>query len=307
MEKDNLILVTGTEGLVGSRFLEISKNKNSLHSPKLVEFDITNNSEVEAIIASYKFTTVINFAAFTDVGEAEKERGDRNGNCWRINVEGVRNLSEAVKKQNGKVQFIQISTDMVFSGESLDKGPYKENHLPDKSESNLTWYGYTKGQGENIVREILGDEASIVRIIYPVRAKFEGKTDYLRKALSLYDQGKLYPLFGDQFISISYIDEIVKALDIILKQRLYGCFHVGSRDTTTPFTLVSYLLEKTRGVKNKVKSCRLAEFLETQEMPSYRYPKYGGLKVEETEKNLNMKFSSWKEIVDKLVKQGLGS
>ncbi len=302
---NDLILVTGSEGLVGSRFMEISDHKDSLHTPKMVEFDILNRREVEAVVASYGFKAIINFAAYTDVNAAEKERGNKDGPCWQINVEGVRNLAEAVKEQNGKVQLIQISTDMVFSGDHLDKGPYKENHLPDKSESNLTWYGYTKGQGESVVREVLGDLGTILRIIYPVRAKFDGKLDYLRKPLSLYEQGKLYPVFSDQFISISYIDEIVKVLDIIVNKKLNGTFHAGSRDTTTPYTLISYLLEKAHGVKNVTRSIKLSDYLEKTGEPIFRYPKWGGLRVEETENKLGMKFSTWKEIVDSLVEQGL--
>ncbi len=302
---NDLILVTGSEGLVGSRFMEISTHKDSLHTPKLVEFDILNKKEVDAIVASYSFKAIVNFAAYTDVNDAEKERGNKQGACWQINVEGVRNLAEAVQKQTGKVQFIQISTDMVFSGDRIDKGPYKENHLPDKSESNLTWYGYTKGQGENVVREVLGDSGIILRIIYPVRAKFEAKLDYLRKPLALYERGKLYPLFSDQFISISFIDEVVKALDIIIDKKLSGTFHVGSRDTTTPYTLITYLLEKARKVKNVTRSIKLSDFLEKTADSNYRYPKWGGLRVEESEQQLGMKFSTWKEIIDTLVEQGL--
>ena len=35
-----------------------------------------------------------------------------------------------------------------------------------------------------------------------------------------------------------------------------------------------------------------------------RYPRYSALDVTETQKRLGMRFSSWKEIVDKLVDQG---
>jgi hypothetical protein len=55
---------------------------------------------------------------------------------------------------------------------------------------------------------------SILRIIYPVRTKFEIKLDFLRKPLALFDEGKLYPLFADQKISVSFIDEIVEILEL---------------------------------------------------------------------------------------------
>jgi dTDP-4-dehydrorhamnose reductase len=302
----SLVLVTGSEGLVGSRFIEASSHRSNLHSPKLVEFDMTNKPQVSAIFKSFDFATVVNFAAYTDVSGAEGQRGDRNGSCWKVNVEGVRNLAEAVASYRNQIRFIHISTDMVFSGDKEDKGPYKEKHKPEEVLDKVTWYGYTKGQGESIVEDILGEQATILRIIYPVRAAYNGKLDYLRKPLSLYDQGKLYPMFSDQQVSISFIDEVISALDKIIDSKLTGVFHASSRDVTTPYELVSYMLEKTRKVKNVVKTVKLESFVERTKSPVYRYPKYGGLKVKETEKALGLRFSTWKEIIDKLVEQGLG-
>ncbi len=301
-----LILVTGSEGLVGSRFVEISERKNFLHLPKQVELDITNQSEIKAVLSSYNFSAVVHFAAYTDVGAAEKERENKNGACWQVNVEGTRNLVEAVKPHKAKTHFIYISTDNVFSGSTDDPGPYKEDHPREADPTKLTWYGFTKSEAEKEVEEVLGDTATILRIIYPVRAGFEGKLDFLRKHLKLYDEGKLYPMFTDQQISISFIDEVCKALDKIIIDGHKGIFHAASADTVNPHKLISYMLEKTRGITNAVEGTTLREFLESSGNPLYRYPKFGGLKVGVTEAKLGLKFSTWKEIVDKLVAQGLG-
>lgn len=301
-----LILVTGSEGLVGSRFVEISKRKNFLHFPKQVEFDITNPNEVENILSSYNFSAIVNFAAYTDVGRAEEERGNKDGICWQVNVEGVRNLVEAVKSHRERIHFIQISTDMVFSGNSEDPGPYREDHTIEENLDILTWYGYTKGQAEKTVRKVLGDHASIVRIIYPVRANFPDKLDYIRKPLKLYDTGSLYPLFTDQQISITYIDELCKFLDKIIIDNLRGIFHVSSKDITTPYDLISEVIEKTRSKSNVVNPITLDKFLMEKGFPQFRYPHFGGLSVAQTEQKLGIRFSNWNQIVDELVAQGLG-
>ena len=263
-------------------------------------------SQLRAVFKSYPLEAVVNFAAFTDVNAAEEQRGKKDGFCWQLNVEGVRNIAEAIKSTKKKVHFVHISTDMVFSGDKKDKGPYEEKHTPEKDPDRVTWYGYTKGQGERVIREELGEEGTILRIIYPVRSKFEEKLDYLRKPLSLYDERKLYPMFKDQQVSVAFIDEVSMSLDKIIKDRKFGTFHASSRDTTTPFELVSYMLEKVRDVKDVVKPSKLDDFVKSVGAPDYRYPKFGGLKVAETEKILGIKFSSWKEIVDKLAEQGLG-
>lgn len=195
MEK--LTLVTGSEGLVGSRFVEISKLKNELHSPKEIEMDILNSSQVKAIVNSFDFGTIVNFAAYTNVNEAEEQRGSKDGDCWKVNVEGVRNLVDAVKNSNKKMRFVQISTDNVFSGGDDDPGPYSEDHKPETDQSKVTWYGFTKAKAEEIALG-LGENASVLRITYPVRVEFGAKLDYLRKSLKLFDEGKLYPLFDNQ-------------------------------------------------------------------------------------------------------------
>lgn len=301
------MLVIGSEGLVGSRFVEISEHKNKLHSPSLIEFDMTNATEVEAVFKSYNFSAIVNFAAYTDVDAAEKQRGDKNGPAWVINVEGIANIAQAVAVNGKKVHLIHVSTDMVFPGDTKEKGPYAETHEPGKDLNRLTWYGYTKAEGERTVRNILGADATILRIIYPVRTNYIEKSDFLRKSLDMYDKGKLQPIFSDQQVSISFVDEVVMALDKIISGREFGIFHAGTSDVSTPFDLVSYLVERTRGVKNAVTPEKLDEYIKSVNASPVRYPKYGGLKVEETEKTLGIKFSSCKEVIDKLIKQGLGT
>jgi dTDP-4-dehydrorhamnose reductase len=283
--------------MVGSRFLELLSKDLIPLTPEIDKLDITDKSSVDSFYKLEKPDTTLHFAAFTDVGAGEAQRGDKNGSCWKINVEGSKNLAEACKKYGSHM--IHISTDYCFSGSSKDPGPYSEDHPIEKDEKKLTWYGFTKAEAEKEAIKILGNNLTIVRLIYPVRGKFDGKLDYIRKPLSLFDQGKLYPLFGDQQVSITYIDEACLALNKIIEGKIYGTFHASTPDTTTPYDLVSYAIETTRGVKDAAKKSSLDGFLKTVDNP-VRYPKFGGLKVEETENRLGFKFSSWKEVVDKL-------
>lgn len=287
------VLVFGADGLVGSRFIELYSDKEALRTPDIHELNILSLPKLRQFFKQYAPQVVVNFAAFTDVGAAETQRGDKSGDCWQVNVEGVRNIVETLDPR--LVHYIHISTDMVFPGDSDIPGPYSESHPPGEDESRLTWYGFSKAEGERIVNAVLGKRATILRIIYPVRAHFKGKLDYLQKPLSLYDQGKLYPLFDDQQISITFIDEACQALNRIIDGSHTGIFHASSKDTTTPFELVTYLLETVRGLKHEIKSQSLVS--------SVRYPKFGGLRVEQTEKELGIKFSTWREIVDKLAPQ----
>lgn len=290
------ILVTGNSGLVGSRFAEISRHKNRLLLPSETELDITDKDCVGNYFRESMPQAVVNFAAYTDVSAGENQRGDETGLCYRLNVEAVRSLLAACGEN---AYFVQIGTDMVFPGNATDPGPYAEDHPVNAIEKNLTWYGYTKALAEKMVLQKPGGRGATLRLIYPVRAEYTAKLDYLRKPLRLYDEGKLYPLFSDQQVSLALIDEICLTLDQMIDREPGGIFHASSADTGTPYEIVSYLLEKTRGVKDAVEPASLAEFLKTVVNPT-RYPMYGGLQVSQTEKLLGIKFSPWREVVNQL-------
>lgn len=296
------IYVSGSSGLVGSRFLELLSSEYEALTPEIDQLDIRDKEALRKFFKEENPMAVVNFAAFTDVRKAENQRGDKNGDCWRTNVEGVRNLVSQINPD--RTHFIQISTDLTYSGLSDDPGPYPEDHQPEIDSSKLTWYGFTKAEAERVILDRLGNKATILRLIYPVRAKFETKLDYLRKPLALFDQGKLYPLFNDQQISITFIDEASQAIEKIIKQKAYGVYHASSPDTTTPYEIVSYLLKKARGETNAVQPSSMSQFLKTVDNP-VRYPKFGGLRVEKTQERLGMKFTPWRKIVDLLVSQGL--
>jgi dTDP-4-dehydrorhamnose reductase len=291
------ILVTGSSGLVGSRFVELFPEKNKLVTPDLPGFDLTDPGSVRKLYADLNPQAIIHFAAFTNVNEAEKQRDDKSGPCWRVNVEGTRHLIQQMPKS---CHFIYISTDMVFTGSGEDRGPYPEDHLPDKNSDKLTWYGYTKSVAESLIPE----SAAIVRLIYPVRAKYPPKTDYIRKPLKLFDEGKLYPLFNDQLVSLCEIDRVCELLNINIRHKMSGIFHCSSENTGTPFDIISYLLRKVRNADDAVRPSSLTQFLKTVDNP-VRYPQYGGLSVAKTEKKLNIRFGTWQEIVDRLVQQGI--
>lgn len=289
------VLVTGAHGLVGSRFIEMSP-QFSFVTPDLPDFDMTDREKVREVVEKENPDWIINFAAFTDVNASEQQSGDKNGLAWKVNVDGVQNLLDAFKSPN----FIQISTDMVFPGNIENPGPYDETAIPPESPEKLTWYGWTKNRGEKIARD---RKATVVRIIYPVRAHFDPKPDYIRGPLKRFAEGKMYPLFNDQQVSISYIDEIATTLQTIIEKDEHGVFHVSS-DTTTPYELISFVVDQLGEDASQIKSSSIHEFLKTQTNPN-RYPIYGGLKSRITEEQLGLHFSTWQTIVEKLIGQGL--
>jgi len=289
------VLVTGASGLVGSRFIELAKDYQ-FSTPEYPDFDITDEKSVKTAIDTFNPEWIVNFAAFTDVNAAETQMGDESGSAWKVNVEGVKNLIKAFPSK----KIIHISTDMVFPGSVENPGPYSENDKTPDTKDNLTWYGWTKNRAEKV---ILNHGGTILRIIYPVRSHFEPKLDYIRTALKKFSDGTMYPLFKDQQVCIAFIDEVVETLQKIINTERLGIFHCSS-DTTTPFELISFTVDQLGGDASTIKSSSIIDFLETQTNKS-RYPVYGGLKTVQTEKKLDLHFSTWQTVVEKLIGQGL--
>jgi dTDP-4-dehydrorhamnose reductase len=283
------VLVVGGSGMVASRFIELSKNKLDITSVDEKILDITDKKSVVEYFNNHEFEALINFAAYTNVDGAEKERGNENGFVWKLNVEGPKNLLEACKDKD--IFFIQISTDFVFDGD----GPFTENReLPNILNNKISWYGWTKNRGE------VGD--AIVRISYPFMAKeHDLKLDWAKNLIKLYKEQKLYPLFTDQIYSILNIDELVNPMFKIIDGRLTGIFHIVSNNTTTPYESGKYLLERYAGCEVEIKEGLLEEFMKV----GGRAPRpiTGGLATIDTEKKLGTKFKSWKEMIDAFVDQ----
>ena len=135
------ILITGSEGQLGSEIRDVAGNYKDFHFyfMDLPELDICNNKQLDIFFTENNINSVINCAAYTEVDKAE-------GNskiAAKVNEEGVLNLVNAVRKVNGKL--IHISTDYVFGGNS--SLPYKE-----LDEVNpLGVYGNTKRNGELVI------------------------------------------------------------------------------------------------------------------------------------------------------------
>lgn len=292
------LLLIGSSGLVGSRLVELLENKYQLITPDEKEFNLLDPKSLSTFLQSNQPDVVINLAAFTDVGAAEKQTGDESGLCWRLNVEGVKLLLEFLPK---KSRFIQISTDMVFSGDKQDPGPYSEDHPLPVDNKKLTWYGWTKNRGEKLSTNA---GHSVIRIIYPIRLKYEIKADYLRSMLNKYSQGTLHPLFSDQIITLTYIDHLASVISAIIDKNLSGIFHASSSNPTTPFEFFKHVLEKLNQDTSILEQSSLEDYLKTLDNP-HRYPLFGGLKTELSAQKTGVQYYTWKEIVDQLISQGL--
>ncbi len=245
------ILVLGGNGLVGSRFVQMFADKFEIESPKAKDVDILQITEIEKKIESFDPDAVINFAAYTNVEEAENQKDDKNGLCFQVNVLGAKNVADVCKEFDKYL--IHISTDYVFNGKKDES--YTEEDNPDP----INWYGMTKFLGE---KEVLksGCLSAIVRISMPYRARYELKKDLGRFFLEQLQNGQKIKAVTDQKITPTFVDDIANALFEIIEDRVEGIIHVACKTPTTPLVFAKTIARIFNLNESLISPIRLVEY-----------------------------------------------
>lgn len=290
------LAVIGSKSMVGSRFCELAKNSFNLIKADLngpIKIDITDPKSISDFFKNHKFDYLILFSAFTDVDGAEKQRNDKSAICWKINVDGVKNIAEHCKNTGRGIIF--ISTDFVFDGKN---GPYNENDQVGNNPNAVSWYGITKIEGEKIISKL--NKYIILRISYPYRGRFKEKDDHLKRIIRQYQQKNLYPMFADQQITPTFIDDLAPGINLLLENKQNGIFHIASNTPTTPFKTAQKLLEKFFGQKDKIEKGSLKEFMSSKNKTPR--PVVGGLKTNKI-RSLGFNPTDWDKGIDKVYDQ----
>ena len=229
------ILGTGLDGLVGSRIVELLKDKHEFENLSIsTGVDITDRDVILEKIKTSDAQIVLHLAAKTNVDGCEKDKAlGEDGEAWKINVGGTKNIADACSQTNKKL--IYISTDFVFDG---TKEVYSEEDIPNP----INWYAKTKYEGEEVV------QASkipwiIVRIAYPYRAVFE-RLDFARAILRRLQEGFPIAAIKDHIFTPTYIDDIASAFDMLISKNSQGVFHVVGNQSLTPYD-AALLVAKT--------------------------------------------------------------
>lgn len=131
------VLLTGGTGRLGRELVTLLPG---ITAPSHAELDVTDPGGVSAAVERIGPRVIVHAAAYTDVAGAERERAA----CWRVNVEGTRNVARAARAAGAKL--VLISTDYVFDGQ---RGQYREEDTPGPV---VNYYALTKLVAEEAAR-----------------------------------------------------------------------------------------------------------------------------------------------------------
>jgi dTDP-4-dehydrorhamnose reductase len=291
MALKSLIIGTGLSGMVGSRFTELFKNEFSFVNLDLTTgIDITKPEPVATALAKYPPGIVIHLAAFTDVSRAYQEKNNKKGQVYQVNVVGTKNLSRACLQFGHYL--IHVSTDFVFDGKK--NTPYTETDKPNPVE----WYGQTKYWAEELVQKS-GCRHSIVRIAFPFRAKFEPKTDLVRNIIDKLKSRTLYPMFTDQIITPTFIDDLCQGLKLIIAQKPRGIYHLVGSSWLSPYEIARKISQVFQ-LKAEIKPGSFKEYLKQDPRPRQQFLKISNAKVK---KELGITMSRFDSALETIKKQ----
>jgi len=240
------IIGTGLSGLVGSRMVEHLGSEFDFEDiSRKTGTDILDKEAVFTRIKNSSSDFVIHSAAYTQVDQAEKEKDlGEESLAWKINVNGTENVLEACEATNKHL--IHISTDMVFPG--TKKLP--ERYVETDNTGAVGWYAKTKEEAEKIVLQSK-IPFTILRIAYPYLANSE--KNYVHIFKSLLEQNKSFSAVEDHYFTPLFLDDLSDVLKIVINQKLTGIYHVGGKDSLSPFLIAQKIADVFNLDKNLVK------------------------------------------------------
>lgn len=250
------VLITGASGLFGSKLAELasarafqvysgySRNLATFGVP--VQFNVSENNRVNEVFKKVNPEVVVHAAALTDVDKCEHCKDL----AWKINVDGTRNIVEAVKSSHAFL--VYISTDYVFNGE---KGCYKETAIKDP----VNYYGFTKLVAEELVEGL--DEYCIARasVIYGSNPA-AGKINFALWLINQLEKKAPVKIVTDQWNSPTFNTNLADMTLELIERKLTGTFHLSGATRISRFDFAKLLAQTFMLDDSLVNPCLAADF-----------------------------------------------
>lgn len=234
------ILITGSNGLLGQKLIDLYKNNadNELIATARGEdryadkngyvyesLDVTNELEVNQIIAKHRPNVVINTAAMTNVDACES---DKEG-CDKLNIDAVTYLVNACNQWN--IHLIQVSTDFIFDG---THGPLLETEKPNP----LSYYGLSKQKGEEVVINQSKSWAILRTVLVYGIVSDMSRSNIVLWAKGALESGKSINVVSDQFRTPTLAEDLAMGCKLAADKKAQGIYNISGSDFMSVFDLV---------------------------------------------------------------------
>ena len=212
-----MILVTGANGFVGHKIMQLCNN--TIAAPSLRG---ATEDQIRRIIEQQEITAIIHTAAISDIGVCQANPED----SYRANVLLPVNLAKAARD----TKLVCFSSDQVYSG--MDEGgPYEENTV---KAANI--YAQHKIMMEQQVLELCPD-AVMLRAEWMYDYSSE-RPNYLMNVLRAEDS---IAFSSRQYRGITYLKEVAQQMEQVL-QLPGGAYNFGSETTKSMYAITEEFL-----------------------------------------------------------------
>jgi len=278
------LCVTGGNGLLGTKIIQISQNRYrtvsidihdapniSSNNVEYIQCDITDREYICKQIRRVNPDCIIHTASMTNVDKCETEQE----RAWRINVNGTENVAGACRDLRCKM--IHVSTDYVFDGE---KGPYSE-----EDETNpLSFYGKTKLESEKIVKAML-DDFVIARtmVLYGFAPKV--RPNFVTWLIEKLENNQRISIVTDQYGNPTLADDLARALLVLFEKDGKGIYHTAGGEWLSRYDFALKIAEVFR-LDSLLIDATTSDKIN---QPAPR-PLLSGLKVDKIKNEMQIKF-----------------
>ena len=258
------ILVTGAQGMVGSRVMaRLMAEGVPVVGVERAELDLAQPQRIAALLAEVRPAGIIHCAAMTDVDGCERDPQT----AWAVNVEAV----AALARSNARLT--TLSTDYVFDGA---RGDYGEDDAPNPRGV----YARTKRAGEEAALIVSKDRA-VCRVAVIYTGYPTARRSYAATATEALLAGKPVKAFIDQTVSPTLADNAAQMCIGVHRSGEQGVFHCAGASQVTRLEFVRALARKLGADEKLIEPVRLADL----KLPAPR-PLRCGLRVEKVQRLL---------------------
>ncbi len=282
------ILVTGSNGQLGSEITELSKTlEDNFFFTDYGTLDITDKDAIDSFVDTNKIDIIINCAAYTAVDKAEEDEKKAD----KINHLAVKHLAQISKER--EIKLIHISTDYVFDGKNYK--PYKEE---DKTNPPSV-YGKTKLAGEKAFLDIAPKNSLIIRTSWVYSSYGE---NFVKTMLKYGKEKDELRVIYDQVGTPTYARDLAQLiLDIIpkIKNQKSKIYHYSNEGVLSWYDFAKEIMKMAKI------ECEVVP-IESFEYPSPApRPHYSLLNKAKIKKEFGITIPYWKDSLSEcLIKMG---
>ena len=265
------LLITGSNGFVGSYFINNYKNKYDIKTFSFLKDDI-NSLNCKDIDVIFHLSALVHQMGGASVEEYEK-----------VNVTQTLELAKKAK-ESGVKHFVFMSTVKVYGEETSNK--YSENsHCNPEDEC-----GKSKLKAEKLLLELENENFKVSIIRTPIIYGYEVKAN-IKNLVNLVNKISILP-FGNiqNKRSMVYIGNLCHLVDEVIIQQQSGIFLASDDEPLSTSRLIE-LIAKNLDKKIYLIKIPFFESLLKTLKPSFHKRLYGSLEVDNTltKEKLNLK------------------